>query len=712
MAQAYSLVVVVATLCVGATGPEAQARQSKRGALAELNGMVTAGPGYKDASAILFPKIAAMAQPPEPGLSEHDASVLTARSPTVKVGRGSWGEWSAWAAEGPQQAALEALKAVTDPKERFTLGLAYGEAGVSPEWVKAGLFVDLGRPPLVARGPRGMRYLEGLGTLAALCTVESARRAEVGEGGASIGALVNWLRLGRMVAEREFYAEKRWGMTQMIAATERMRDIAYLYPDMLKEADAALAVGELDMRSLTPDRIRFPEGEKQGLVELLSLTMEERGGPDGVKFAATMGRLAAEGRGMNAFSQAAHWAELAGSHAGWFDTRDELDKVFGAWHQRWDINNIFDPIMREATDYSKMDRRRFAMIEEVVAGVENIFDLRTRLMVALSGTRTAMGVVGFRARFGRWPPNISAVQPQFVKSLDNDPWGYDQKLESRSVFRYFVPIRDVKVGPRETAGPHTMQVMIVRDESLMRSNGAGGGGGDLLGGVFPPFAVRSFRDALADGIPSRLLDPQSGEVRLEAFRDYLSAELAKLAIEPVTLKQLQDLAKAMDASAATALVALIDPSKLHGPQGQSLSESVEKLLKRISEAMGGQIPENVQGADGKFDVAKFRAGVIDAIKASGLPEEAQAEIIAQFEKLSDQEIRASFEALRSIARGTDGPMLSFTVELTDATFVLYSVGKDGRAGGARTVGNAAGAGDILVFPAPLSLERQRLASEK
>lgn len=692
-------------LCVSFAAPVAMARQKAApsgGALAELNGRVVAGRGWKDASAELFPKLAAMTPPPEQGMSERQATLMTPKSK-------DWKAWADWAAAEPQQAALAALQVITDPKERYVIGLPYGEAGVDPDWISAGLYVDLGRPPLVARAPKGMKYLDRLAQLVVLSTVEAARQAEAGNGKAAVQVIVNWLRLARMVADREFQPEKQAGMMQIIAATERLRDIAYQYPDLLTEADTKLAVDELDQRALAPDRIRFPDGERLALLELLSLTMQERGGPDGAKFAATMGRLTAEGRSFNAFSQAAFWSELEPMHAGWFDTRDEIVKVFGDWQQRWDLNNIYDAIMREPTDFSKMDPRKFAMIENIVEGMQDLFDLRVRMRVAITGTRTAMGVVGFRARFKQWPPNLPAVQPQFVGSLDYDPWSFDQKLGTFQILRYFVPIRDAVVGPRETPGPHKMQVLILRGEVY---SGADASDADPLNGLFPPFAARAFRDALADGIPSGLFNVTTGELNLNAFRTHLSAELDKLAIEPVTLKSLKEMATKMDESAALAIIAMIDPAKAMSASNKQLTEAIQQLGRQISDAFSGDLPDDIRGADGTVDAGKFRSTAIERIRASGIAPEIKDAIVAELEKISDIELTQAFEAMQALAGGTDGPMLSFSVELKDNTFILYSVGRDGRPGGARAVGNSAGAADILVFPAPISLERQYLSQSR
>lgn len=702
--RAIGLVTLLgAALAISA--PAAIARQAgaggSGGALAELNGRVTAGPGWKSAAAELFPKMAAMSPAPEQGMGERQATLMTPKS-------AEWKAWTDWAAAEPQQAALEALKTVTDPKQRYVLGLPYGEAGVDPQWISAGLFVDLGRPPLVGRAPRGMSYLDELTQLVSLCTIEAARQAEAGNGEAAVRVVTNWMRLARMVADREFQPEKYWGMSQIISATERLRDIAFQYPDLLTESNAKDAVTELDQRALTPDRIRFPDGERLALLELLSMTMQERGGPDGAKFAATMGRLTAEGRSFNAFSQAAHWSELEPTHAGWFDTRDEITKVFGDWQQRWDLNNIYDAIMREPTDFAKMDPLKFAMIEHLVEDMESLFDLRVRLRVAVTGTRTAMGVVGFRARFKQWPPNLPAVQPQFVPSLDYDPWSFDQKLGTYQIFRYFVPVRDAVVGPREVPGPHTMQVLIVRDEALVGSDGSDA---DPLNGLFPPFAARAFRDALADGIPSGLFN-SAGELQLGAFRTHLATELDKLAIEAVTLKSLKEMASKMDEASALAIVALIDPSKATGPGGIKLSEEQKAFGRQVTDILLGDIPEELRGADGALDPAKFRTVATERIKNSAIPPEAKDALVAELEKISDVELTQIFESMRSLAGGADGPMLSFTAELTDKTFVIYSVGRDGRPGGARAVGNAAGAVDIIVFPAPISLERQHLSQAR
>ncbi|HBS28627.1 MAG TPA: hypothetical protein DEB06_04050 [Phycisphaerales bacterium] len=494
-------------------GPSGARAQTPRDDLvAHANRSVAQSGATKEASEVLFPALAAMERPPErfrsgvhdrihgPSLREtRAASVVTPKDP-------DWAALSAWAAAPAQQAVLAAIKTITDPSARFVLGFPYGRAGVKPEWAGAGLYVGLGSPQLLAAANGSMEYLFRLSEAATLCSVEAQRRAAAGEGSAAVEPLIGWLRMGRMVSDRLFSMEKQWGMQSVRDAAERMLDISCQHPGLLSAQDIAQAVLELDLRALAPERILFPDGERLACLQLIGLTMEERGGPSATGFAPTMGLIRAEPTGLAAFGGAAYWAQFQGEHAGWFDSIEEVRKVFGDWGQRWQINNQFDPIWQQLTDFSKMDARRFAIIREVVASepvnIESLFQLRVELMVQLTGARSALGVVGFRARQNTWPPALAAVQPQFVPRLDFDPWSWNERRETRDIFQFFVPMRDQKRGPREEPTPHRMRVRIGGDAGTDLVAAAGA----ELAAAMPAEMREQLRSAFASGLPADVVD--------------------------------------------------------------------------------------------------------------------------------------------------------------------------------------------------------------
>lgn len=501
----------VALIVMMASGV-AQARQAPGDDLIGIANRAVAQTGAtREASGVLFPKVAAMAPVPVEFLWVRELSLLTTASP-------EWAALAAWAAAPAQQEVLTALETITDPRGRYVLGFPYGRGRVEPAWSGAGLRVDLGSPELLARAVTGMDYLEALDRVGALCTVEAQRRAAEGNGAEALDALVAWMRLGRMVADRLFFAEKRWGMQTMAEAAERLLDIAHEHAALFTPDDMSDAVTELDLRSLALERIQFPDGERLALIELVGRTMEPRRGPTETGFAPTLGLL--RGGGLRAFDGAAYWARLQEEHAGWFDTIDMVRDIFGDWGQRWQVNNIFDPIMSSPTDYSKMDPKGFAMVHEVVGGMEELFALRVELLVAVTGTRSALGVVGYRARHGVWPPALSAVQPQFVRQLDFDPWNYDRARETRGIFQFFIPMRERRAGPREEPRPHRMRVRF-GGEALSPSQ-------TILASVLGEEQRSMLRRAFEEGLDASLMDPETGRVNAERLKEASIANINAL----------------------------------------------------------------------------------------------------------------------------------------------------------------------------------------
>lgn len=406
--------------------------------------------GTKDLTPELFPALAAMEAPPQE-LSRHRASLMTS-------GSDGWSSWESWAKGEKQQAVLAALKKVTDPKAKLAFSLKYGANAADSTWVKAGLYIDLGKPELLAAADHGLLYMTAFDRAVLLCTVEAERLASQNKPKECIDVLVSWIRFARTVADRPFAEEKIWAYRAMIDGLERMRDIACLHRDLIRVEDAKTAVDELDLRAMLPERITFPRGERQALQQLMAQTMEERGGVKPGIFAATMAGISSRGQAMSRFARAGYWAGIEAQHAGWFDTRDQIEKIYGDWEKRWNLNNMYDPYMDQVEDWTKTDLARFAMVHEVLDGVDLLFDLRAVLQTELTGTRTAMAVVGYRAGMKDWPPALPSVQPRFIQKLDADPWFYEPERKQYLDFRYFVPIRDEEFAEREEKKPRPVRV--------------------------------------------------------------------------------------------------------------------------------------------------------------------------------------------------------------------------------------------------------------
>ncbi|MDX2116274.1 MAG: hypothetical protein SFZ24_11745 [Planctomycetota bacterium] len=654
-------------------------------AVARVNGVVAATPGTKDATAELFPALAAMTPPPDEAASPRGVSQLKASSPDFAA-------WRKWAEGQPQQDALKTLRSATDPKNKPVLALPYGRAGVAQAWLDAGLYVDLGKPELVAAAPSGARYMERIVWLATLSTVEAERLAADGKPDECADVLIAWFRLGRMMADRAFFDEKAWGYEEMLLAMERMLDIACLHPDLFTEKQVKVLVDALDVRAVAPERIRFPIGEKIALEQLTEMTIAERGEVKREVFGAIMARLAGGDRPLSAFSEAGRWSKLAERHAGWFDSREKVQGIFGDWEKRWDLNNPFDPLMETATDYSKMDKLKFSAVERLAGGMETMFVLRMDLATYMGGTRSALGVVGYKSAFAQWPPNLPAVQPRFVPRLDNDPWFFEEAREVRQHFTYFVPMRDQRVADRELPKPHEITV-----------GGARLSGQAALAALTNPLNAERLGLDLLRGFAAEVYDSKTGAVDAAKLKERWLAAAKTKQIEPQILPAVEQ---------GMRMMATLSPEQI----GAAMTQMME-MPGVAAQLESGAARLGLTVADAKQFLAKLTSMTL---QSPGHKEVVEA--VAGGQTLTRELYLKAFEAgieemtkpelvepyIRTILAkfASAGPAAASgsVIELTDKEFVLYSVGPNERPEWARQVGE--GGTDIIIWPPLLNLERR------
>lgn len=410
---------------------------------------------------ILLPVVASMEAPPAAVSDPEKAMLLPATS-------SSWEAASTWATAEPQQAVLEALTRAAHSEsrlERKGFGQPYGVDAVAsgPDGialVRAGLYTELGDPPMLAAAK--FLYLPALDNVAALVHVEATRRAHENDIEGAIDVLVDWLFFARQMADREFFKESRWGLRQMTSALERIRDVAYydsrtqrtLKVEQIMNMLERLRADHLDLNC---DRMSFPQADKIAADHIVALTFTRRGGTNS-QFAPILARLSAHEYPLRLFGEAAAWDQYAKLHANWFDTTEQLDRVYDDWRSRWPLDP-FDPRQSLKTDYSKTGKTRFAAIFAIIPDMHVLINDRQVVRAHVAGTNTALGILGFSIRNGNFPPDASSIRPRFVPALLPDPYNSSR---ARPPLEYFVPIRDQRFGPREDPRPHTVNV-ITRD---------------------------------------------------------------------------------------------------------------------------------------------------------------------------------------------------------------------------------------------------------
>jgi hypothetical protein len=406
---------------------------------------------------ILLPAVARMEKPPAAVADPEKAMLLPTRS-------SSWEAARAWATSQPQVDVLEALKRAAHAESRTELrgfGQPYGVDAVSsgPDGialVRAGLYTELGDPPTLAAAK--FLYLPALENVACLVHVEATRRAAEGDIPSAISVVTDWLLFSRQMADREFFKEARWGLRQMVASLERIRDLAY--QDFrgsktlrVEQIQQILDLLRLEHADLAAERMTFPRADKIGADHVIALTFTQRAGTN-QQFAPTLARLSANERPLRLFAEAATWDQYAKMHANWFDTTDRVEKVYSDFASRWPIDP-HDPRHNVKTDYETSSRTQYAAIFAVLPDMSVLVNDRQVVRAHIAGTRTSLGILGFFYRNGSFPPDVSSIRPTFVRTIEADPFN---RARTRPL-EYFVPIRDQPLGPREEPRPHTVNVV-------------------------------------------------------------------------------------------------------------------------------------------------------------------------------------------------------------------------------------------------------------
>jgi hypothetical protein len=418
---------------------------------------------------ILFPAVAKMDQPPA-SVAQIQRAIL------LPAGTSGWAEAEAWANAEPQRAVLQALQRAA-ANTQMAVGQPYGALAMGAtsegiELIDYGMYTELGETGLLA-GARFL-YLPKLDTVGSLVNVEATRLAAEGKPADAIRTLADWLFFCRQMADREMFPESRWGLRSMIAACERIRDIAYQdfrSGNQSFSVDQILAVLErlrTDDGYLMGDRLIFPQANRIAAEQVIAHTFIQRGGVNTARFGQTMARIASTDRPLRLFAEAAKWEQVGVGHADYFETSDQLGRVYNDWTNRWRLDP-WDRINRgKIPDYETTSPNRFAVIRTVIPDMSVLFHDRQVLRTQIVGTRTSLGVMAFTYRNRMMPSTLAGIRPTFVREIEADPFNFERDTGRRPPLEYFVPIRDQRFGEREQPRPHEMNVILGGDVQNFR----------------------------------------------------------------------------------------------------------------------------------------------------------------------------------------------------------------------------------------------------
>ena len=404
---------------------------------------------------VMLPVLAAMDTPPAVLKTQQRAALLGSDGP-------GWAECSDWAQKPNQKAVLEALDKVTKEEDRlkaFVFGQPYGVDAIRGDsqgidLIAKGMYTELGDPPLV--GAARQLYMPAMENAGILCQVEASRLFAAGDGAGAMKVLVDWLFFCRQMADRPMLREKKWAMESMLTALERLRDIVYQDLTAEKHTLDAAALRKVNTRLkdrkgfLQFDKLRIPEGDFIGREQLVKSIMGPDGQPSQGTFAQFMARASATERPLKLFSAAAYWETARAGHAGERETLKMLKGLHDDWYKRWELSP-FDSYVNTSTDYRKLVQTsmKYAALNEAFDDMDSLFSLRQQLRTELGGTRMSIGAYAFLVRQKTMAQSLDALRPEFIDTVDKDPYASGKGGGRITDLRYYVPMRDT---PKDDLG--------------------------------------------------------------------------------------------------------------------------------------------------------------------------------------------------------------------------------------------------------------------
>lgn len=393
------------------------------------------------AETTLFPAIAKLKAPP----AAAGRLVLAILLPATSA---SWPEVAAWCTSEESKAALAALAKVTsedDWQKAPTIALPYGADKTDPDLVALDMYVELGDPATLALAD--FKYLPAMERLSLLIHTEATRLAATGEPAKALELMVRSTLLGRQMCERGFFKEQRFGYSLALTSLERIRDVMYMdlqsgSPKLTAETvrDQVKRLREDGTLGTNWSRLSLPKVDRIAGEQLLSRIMVKGAGADDKQFSKLLTQLGDPERPLRKFSDFAKWDAIRSIHANEADTLKQLNRVFGDWETRWKLLPN-DAILKALTDFQKTSRARFGSVDKLIGNLDNLFELRTRLIVESGGTRAAMGCYGFYRQYNTFPVSIVAGAPNILREKDvsRDPFT-GARLEH---FKYLIPGKGV-----------------------------------------------------------------------------------------------------------------------------------------------------------------------------------------------------------------------------------------------------------------------------
>jgi len=320
--------------------------------------------------------------------------------------------------------------------------------------------------------------------------------------------------------------------------------------------------------------------------------------------------------------------------------------------------------------------------------------------------------VGYERKQHVWPPNISAVAPNYVRTLDPDPFGYDKRFKNLMPFYYKVPIRDDVRREREEPRPHEMTVGVGTSSDPAKDAGVDAMGARFVGmlktgqwSTLSPEDV-DFEGMLKDieATKKRLIE-KAGAVSMSDSDLASTADALKLSadIGTVTPEMLKSLVAGVKSSGGEAAREF---TKMESMMGVPLDEyfgTVAQIDNASNEAPAVKELKN----NAKNGVKLTNEMVRKASVAGAEVFTKDTALLTKYLEMMAKVMKAPLGAAIRRAAGMGDPSAAastFAVTITQKDFLLWSTGPNAVDNQAKSVGT--GGSDILIWPPILSLRRE------
>jgi hypothetical protein len=283
-------------------------------------------------------------------------------------------------------------------------------------------------------------YLDAMSTLTAYATAETYRLMESGDMQGGLDLAVAMAIITRQACDRDFVAEKEWGLDQLSGVLSNLRDMLWRYQSQFtKEQLYELAWKEMPYLRPSRGHLLMPEADRIVAETIIKDLFDAFSGEaDPEQFRETFTEIQSVDEPLSRFGAARRWTQIAPVHGSRVASLQKLTLVYDDWWRRWRIQ-AYDPLLERASEFEEVNPIRYAAVLFSVQNVPELFQIRDILIAEVNATAIAAGLCAYRNETGRYPRDLKMIYAAFVrKRSDVDPFeeslagfGY-KRIESKT----------------------------------------------------------------------------------------------------------------------------------------------------------------------------------------------------------------------------------------------------------------------------------------